>query len=367
MAKKKKERPKKSGNTIKIPDYVRSRGKEAEQAYIEYVMIDEQLHEHPDRFRQIISGDPSNDEELEVLDMIQSPHYIKKRIGHLPKKEREEIWKDWGQLQKFKTQKGTLKKKWDPLTCKTRDYKNMFNERKTEMLELFGQWKSCEEVKKIVEEEWGYFVTIPKLREFSNANKERIKELREKWEADYADFDVAKKRGRIERLAYLIKTQLDKYQEKEHSVVHSREVRALLEQIRKEVEGDHITLDVVQKYDAGQIMMMNRTIDEITRKVNINSFIVSMVAAKKGLDPMKFMNRLQCSYYSRYTGYGKERAEEQEEINYPSKLVYNWTEIEQKHSKPEDKKGEYFDYEEVNHENDLRKKLTEYLQERKKL
>jgi hypothetical protein len=51
-----------------------------------------------------------------------------------------------------------------------------------------------------------------------------------------------------------------------------------------------------------------------------------MVAAKRGINPMYLMHKLQHSYYKRYTGFGLPMTED-ESITHPSTIVYNLDEL----------------------------------------
>ena len=77
---------------------------------------------------------------------------------------------------------------------------------------------------------------------------------------------------------------------------------------------------------------------DFNQKLPINMFIISLVAAKKGINPMNLMAQLGNSFYSNYNGFNK-LAGEDEEMKLPSHFInsYDWNEIENIHREKENK------------------------------
>jgi hypothetical protein len=352
----------KKNSVVQIPDFVKEKGESAQKSYIQWVKITDEIHNHPKRYMRVPSKE--DPEEFIEVDCIQAINHVRKKVIHCTKDIRDLVEINWKEIQKLKIKKGQIRREWDNIVYSKPDEGGIFDVKRTDIIELFGQYKTVNEVKKIITEEWGYQISTHKVKSFYLANKERVTELRKEWADDYTDFDVAHKRGRLEKLAYLATTQMDKYREK-HSIPHSREVRAILEQIRHEIEGEEIRVNIKGEIDIQQTILVNQSINQVTRKVNLNSFIVGLVAAQRGLDVGKFMNILQNSYYAKYTGFGSKKAVKGEEINYPSKIIYNWNEIDDINSEG---------VEDISHteevtfepENDLRAKLINRVKEKSK-
>lgn len=366
MAQKNKKTPNKNQKeqkkVLSVPDYVIEKGENAKKAYIEWIKLDEKIHEHPKRFIQV--PHPDDPSEMVEIDCIQALSAIRKKIRHLPKKERDKIEAIWKELQSLKAKKGGLKKQWDNIMYKGK-MTTLFDYKKSELLQLFGSYKTNSEVYEIIKKDWGYHTTMNKLNEFKMANKERIAELRREWTENCGDFDLAHKRGRLEVLAYIANTQIDEYKESGHKPIYAKQAQSAIEQIKKEVEGEEITLNVKGHVDIRKTLIVNQSIDEVTKRVNFNGFIVAIVSAQRGLNSIKFMNRLANNYYSSYTGFNKKDNNEKE-IQYPSKLIYNWNEIELKHKQGELKQDiQDVEYEEINEDDKLRQKLKARIKKRR--
>lgn len=144
---------------------------------------------------------------------------------------------------------------------------------------------------------------------------------------------------------------------------YSSEIIKIIEQVRKEVKGDEIRLTVDGKIDITASIQANRTIQDFNQKLPINMFIISLVAAKKGINPMNLMAQLGNSFYSNYNGFNK-LAGEDEEMKLPSHFInsYDWNEIENIHKEKENKAtvklldqklGKFFKENDVKYEGDV--------------
>lgn len=315
-------------NIATLPEHVKTGSREVKKAYKEWLSLRDQLHNHPKRWYSI--PDPDNLEESKIIDLIQAISNIRKWIKHVSNEEIEAIELIWKELHMIKMSIAKQKRIWDPKKYGIIGNLSGLDPYSADIIELFGQWKTNKEVKKIIYERWGYDVSSVKISNFKVVNQDKIDALRTEWEKSYDNFDVARKRGRIERLAYLAQTQMDKYKKNnEHSVVNSRELRAILEQIRVEVEGNKLAIDVNGKIDINSTLNMNLSIQRLTQKISINSFCVALVAAKRGIDPTKLMHKLTSSFYKQYNGF-MQVSDNRGDIEYPSNLIqtYDWNEID---------------------------------------
>lgn len=311
-----------------IPEYLVNQPLPVKEAYLKWNELDKKIHEHKDRFQDII--DPENPDEFITIDLIQAIPVIRKKINHLPKEEQELIISTWKKIQGLKTKKGHLKKIWNNANKKGSG-KSIFDLKKTEILELFGRFYTIKELLNVIRDDWGYLeITEYDVQKFYNRHLDKIKTLREKWEAELSDFPLVKKRGRVEQLSYLYRQNKEKYEDNDHSLSFSKELRAIIEQIRKEVEGDRIMLDINQNIDVSITMQANKSILDISRELSVNTLIVAMVAARRNINPLQLLAELQTSFYSKYSGFsGNITKDEIQDNNYfPSKIAYDWLMID---------------------------------------
>jgi hypothetical protein len=184
--------------------------------------------------------------------------------------------------------------------------------------------------------EWGFGVTQETLTKFFYENKADIDDRRIRFTAQEKDYYLSTGTGRIESLSYLY-SELLKVFDKNKSVRYAAEIRSIIEQVRKEVKGDEIRLTVDGKIDITATVQANRTLQELNQKMPIQMFIVSLVAAKKGINPSMLMSQLGNSFYANYNGFN-ELVGSDEDMKLPSHFInnYDWNEISQQHKKKEE-------------------------------
>lgn len=311
-----------------IPEELLDQPIDIKDAYLEWKDLDDKIHNHKDRFVPIPTPDDPN--EIVDLDLIMAIPWIRKKIAHLPKEEIARIEKLWQGIQSLKGKKGALKSRWNGAS-KRRGLKTVFELKKTEILELFGKFYSVNEVVTVLKKDWGYdTVTSYEVDKFRMANINKIKQLREKWESEVSDFPLVKKRGRIEQLSYIYKRNKDKYEDNDYSTTYSKELRGILEQIRKEVEGDKIAIDINGQINVDITLQVNKSLATLSRQISLNTLIVAMVSARKNIDPVHILAELQSSFYSKYNGFGGiiQKGDLQDNNHLPSKLAYDWITIQ---------------------------------------
>ena len=197
-----------------------------------------------------------------------------------------------------------------------------------ELLELFGKLHTIEEVHQIIQEEWGLSVSKKIVSVFYNKHLKEIERLRDQYAADYSDLSLSRKRARLDKLSIMFYTYFNKWH-KDPQLSYSRELRSLLEQIKKEIEGEQININVQGQIDVDLTLEANRTLKEVWQRIPINNLILAMVAVKQNIDPTQLMAQLMQSYYARYAGFIKgdeNRDEDEKQMSNPF-LTYNWNEI----------------------------------------
>ena len=211
-------------------------------------------------------------------------------------------------------------------------------ERSQELLDLFGKYYNAKEVHQIATQHWGLSnLTYNWVIEFKNKNVEYIAELREKYAGDHSNVRLGHKRSRLDELTYMYQTRKQKY-DGSSSRDDENQLLKIVEQIRKEIEGNKLTID-------GSLSVQN----EIGKYLNINDLIVSRLCARLKVNPKLILHRLHNSYYRKFTGFVQAEGEsDYQEIQYPSSMVYDFGRIEKEHENIEIEEAKYVEVVSVN-------------------
>ena len=302
-------------------------GVENKLEYLDWWKVNKFLSENPDRYYEY-QDDEGN---LQQVDLYGSIYHIRKRLEHLPRKEFEVIERNQKVWKTLQTKRGYLMKRWSPVAGKD----SPLNFRKTEILELFGTLHTVEEVYGIMRDKMGVPVGMTQLKNFYQRNFDKIERMRMEYESHMTDdIPLTKKRSRLDKLSYLFHLWFKKFKDSP-TVDKSREIRAVLNDIKKEVEGERLILDVTGKIDIDLTIQANQSIRTALSQIPLNSMIVGIVAARAGVDPARIMHRLNKSYYSRMSGFGNSAESIEEQLDVRD-LIYNWDEIRHKHSGVQD-------------------------------
>jgi hypothetical protein len=351
------------------PKHIKDDDLEKIDQWKQYCRIKKEIQEHPRRFIEIKHPDTEGDTMW--IDLVKPRPFVNKSIRHLPDKEKKQILELVTYFARLKGKLGGLSRKINSINpVKYNTGKN------TEpyipyIIEFCGQWKTNEEVVKEVYKQHEYSITTRKVAEVRMSHKDEITKLQNEWAAKYEDMDIAKKRGRLERLAYLIATNTDEYKkDNKYSIERSKEIRALIEQVRKEVEGEKLSVDINGNINITATMNLNLSLQVLSSKVSVNSFIIALVAMKRGIDPMKLQNELMTSYYQNYAGY-KQINHGQFQKKYPSNLIntYDWDVIAKVHENDEKEEDQPIEeaiiVEETPTQIDIKKKLLDMIASKK--
>jgi len=316
-----------------MPDYLESCSDEIIEKWKQWIDAGVAVSTHPKRYYTYVN----EEEEVIDVDLIQAWSVIYKSFNvigrgvdaswpkNISKEEVEEIKKAVTEIQLLKVKKAMLRKAWDNVMYSNAP-RDIFSHKKNELISMFGQWKTIEEVKNVLKKEWKTDVPSNKVKEFFYAHQEEIEKERTKWEENYQHISITKKRGRIEQLAYLYDTQKTKYESNDHPINRSQELRKILDDLRRELEGDRIVLDIHQKIDIDMTINVNQTYQEIFSQIPLLSFIVGITASRRRKSPLGLMYALQTSIYNRYSGIAgvQENGEQQDLTILPSSKVYDW-------------------------------------------
>lgn len=345
---------------IEFPEEIQKASDIIKQAYIDWCKVGDRIQNHPKRF--LLVPDSENSEETKTVDLIQAWGHCNKKISHLNKDTRAKAKSIWNEILMLKNEKGRYKRLWTKELKNTeKGSKIAISTKYEELMDLFGKWLTLAEVYNVVKNEWGYhWISKKELNDFRVKNQDRIEIIRTEWESKSDHFYLAKKRGRVEQLGYLFHTQREKYEDSDHNSNYSKELRAILDQIRKEIEGEKISIDINGNINIDATINANKSLKQVYSEISVNNMVIGLIAAKKGINPAGLIKDLSESIYNEYNGFKGVLADgEQQDLSMlPSNMLYDWQRLEQLHKekkqKAEDAQIIEDDTELINIEKDLK-------------
>lgn len=235
------------------------------------------------------------------------------------------------ELQVLKNAKGKLNALWSAKVYgKARGDKTLLSLRSAEVLDMFGKYYTVDEIKKVIQDKWMFNIGRKDILEFYNKHKDKIDQLKAEYVLAGKETRLATDAGRMEVLSKVAWVMEEKF-DKTKSIEVSKELRAVVEQIRKEVKGEEIRLTLDGKIDITATIQANQTIHEALQKLPINMIVIGLTAAKQGINPAYLIGSLANSYYAKFNGFNK--LSDKVEIKLPGEYIkaYNWDEIKMKH------------------------------------
>ena len=183
--------------------------------------------------------------------------------------------------------------------------KSLFDEYSTKVLELLGKGWTAQEVHKQLLLE-GADVPMRAIIDFQTKNKDQIMTLRSQWNQDLQDVPLTSKRSRLEKLSYLYHEISGDFENCKTPVLKSnlsKELRGILDQARKEVEGEELKLTIDGNIDVNATLNVAMSSSRLLHGLTVNQLIISRVAARLKLPSQYLIDRLAHSYYAKYNGY----------------------------------------------------------------
>jgi hypothetical protein len=319
------------------PDYIKEGGTELVESYIQYEYARRMLDQHPDRwytFRNKLKERQTVDlKNKSIRSIILSKYGTEQDVDDA-----------------IAIQDGVLSKLIEDLSEKKASLQKAIREQKNRgaaigiyterLLELFGKFNPVEEIIKIIKAETGTELGITELTQFYNSNKAIIEKRKEEYLHSSNQYKIATDAGRLEILNTLLTDMLLKYKDRLEQgkdalvKVYSQEVRAILEQARKEVKGNELKLTVDGKIDITATLHGVENTDRIMRCVPINSIVIGLVAAKVGLNPTVIISQLATSYYKDFNGFNQ-MILGKDNIQLPGDYIrtYDWDDLREKNKK----------------------------------
>lgn len=300
------------------------------EAWDEYLEVASNELFHDERFQS------TSQDGLQVDLMGLSPR-VKSILeeSDLPQEEREALWILHKQALHLKGRLVGLRNKAlrDPKKKFVVSNESLLSPKSTELIEMFGQFHTINEVHKVVVMEWGIEVTQNTIANFRKKHLDKITELQEIHKRDYSSVRLAHKKSRLLELSELYvgrKSLYDKHNRREDYTL----LLNTLKQIEHEVDGDQIMVN-------GQIVHnIEHTISshihkELLKDVSILEIVIGKVAAKTNVAPEYLVAKLTKGLYSKFSGFAMPDNQDlsQNEITYPSQMVYDIDWLKQRQDK----------------------------------
>lgn len=344
------------------PEYIENQSLTVKGIWQEWRELSEKIDNFPKRFFTAIHPKTS---EVKIFDLKNSKGLLAHQVKNFgaSQEDFDAMMKIRDEIYKLQKRKAVLNRKWtkEAYSGGNGD-RTVLTIKNAEILEMFGSFCTTNEVYKAIVS-WGFTIHQDRLKEFQHQNKDKIQAKKMEYLTKKNDFKLATDTGRLEVLSKLANDNMDKYDKTKH-LAYSKEVRALLEQIRKEVKGEEIRLTVDGKIDINATLAANKTMHEVFSKLPINLMVIGLTAAKAGINPGIMMGQLAKSYYSKWNGFAK--LEDKNAIELPGMLIknYDWNAIKQMHEAGEADNVEDADYEELSLD---RVELVEFTQKKSSL
>jgi hypothetical protein len=267
------------------------------------------------------------------INLLQNKSNIKTAILHLPEKEQKSIINRHDSFKKIHTSflntrrfafgsyDGKFKKDTNKLT------NSLLSDVKREILELFGRMYSIKEVLMFLKNDLGHkHITETVVSDIYKNNFDEIKRLQEKHKKSYDHLRLTAKTSRLEELTWLYGKLKKKYENSNHREDHKALLQTM-ESIRKEVEGDKLTLQGNIGIQVQQDINLHVRA-EIMKGVALKEVILSRISANKGINPLDILKSLNDSYYAKWNRLINDTVDvEFEEIQFPSSQNYDFDNI----------------------------------------
>ena len=270
----------------------------------------------------------SNGDEINIAML---PHLLERKIQNLSKKEQDDVRnmkQEWMTVRgRISAAKAKAYGRSGRFGGKTRDKigKYQISPLEQDIMTLLGRMFTVGEVVKILREDNGLDVTDDDVKRVLREHIVDIEKQRDEFRNKISDVRLYNKRPRLEELSWMYSKMKTRYIALNSVDAYNAMLRTL-EQIRKEAEGDVLTINGA--LDVNVEMTVQKHIqEEIYKTVNLKEIILSRVASRMNYDVHKLISGLHNSYYAKFVRISGEY-EEGAEMKYPSATAYDFNEIE---------------------------------------
>lgn len=264
------------------------------------------------------------------INLLCWTNHFNKKIEHLLQNERDFWTIKYKRIFTLKVHLGKLKRKLNKQNIDVNQ--NLLEVKKAEILELFGAYYNIEEIHKKLIEDTGVPIELATLRKFHSRYRLEIEKLQLDYDKNIGTIGITKKRSRLEQIDYMIrvcKQDMDSVSGKSRLPFIATQIK-LLEQARKEVEGNQLFLNIDGTININATVESTRSIESLYADLNFNQLIIAMMAKQQGVNPLLIHYKMLNSYYAKHTGFNQQSFDMNEEIQYPSKLITGWDEVRDK-------------------------------------
>lgn len=307
-------------DNIEIPDSVVDN-----KSYIEYKEMELAMENDASRKYQ------TTDIDIQI-DLLTTQYIIDRMIRHLPQEEKDIIAKKASEYRSLLSKRNILKRKAFGTLNGAKSVTDGLGPaaiKKAEILNMYGRYYSTAEIHKVCIQDWNLPISIEALTQFSKKHLTQIEELRKDYDKNYDDIRLTHKKSRLGELTWLYQDRKDRYFQNPTDA-NSRELRAIINDIKKECEGDIVINGKIHLEIEETIRIQLK--QEILREFNITQLVISSLAGRLNINPMFLLSRLANSTYSKFTGFAVSDDIDMEEIKYPSSLTYNIDDIKRRNS-----------------------------------
>ena len=268
----------------------------------------------------------SEGDEINIA-MLPSP--LKKRISHLSPSEQEHVLALKARYSKYRGYIAVSKAKafgsYGNADGLKETPKKALTPYEEDVVELLGRLFTVPEVVKIMWEDNGIETREGDVLDIMKKHIGEIERRREDFRNRVLDVRLYNKRPRLEELAWMYSRLKSRYILLNGTEVANTMLR-VLEQIRKEAEGDVININgaIDINIDA---TIQNHIAKEAFKTINLKEIILGRIAARMNYDVKKLVAGLHNSYYANFVEISG-NFDPNAEMTYPSSKTYDFAEIE---------------------------------------
>lgn len=286
------------------------------KAYLQYLAIGKNpILKNP--FYETSEGD--------VINLKVFPATIRKQIAHLSPSEQETVMELKNKYNRLIAQRGGVKTKAFQANNGDKVDRQRKNALEQDCIELLGKMFTPAETVQILGEEYGIVVTERHVSNILTKYLPEIERRREEFRNKVQDVRLYNKRSRLEELGWMYSKMKQRYISLQSDTAYNSMLRTL-EQIRKEAEGDTLTINGAIDISVETEVQLHIQ-QEIYKTINLKEIILGRVAARMGFDLGKLVAGLHNSYYSKFIQMSGE-FDPNASMMFPSANQYDFEEIE---------------------------------------
>lgn len=259
------------------------------------------------------------------LNLRHLHHRFEAQIEGLPKKEKKKLWVYYKAYQKKFIRSQNFAR--DENGVRMAD---KFKLRRVEVLELMGRYYSNDQIQQILKDEYGIVIGRPTLTKFRNDehNAAIIGERQKIHRTEHSAIRLSYKKSRLEEYSWIFESEKDEYKLRP-STQRARNMSAILKDIRDEVEGHKLELNIKGEHDL-QKVVKEQMAKEVFRSFNLKAVVIGRVAARYNINPEVINYALANSYYKDLdVAVEMDDQEFLDDFVYPSELTYDITTLEE--------------------------------------